>query len=286
MVKKIVLTLAAICLVAAQPILALASCGGGGEGRSGGAQSEASTPPSGYTPSTSGTPATSTWNNTHISWDHAEVNAAAAQAEQQALQEEADRQQIVDRFDQQAMNQRDFDVKWSNMIERTRAAEREHQRADRIRDQLGNPDPATMAAIEHDFPTLDSQEALAGILTQMNNLDQQRDSLPPETYNAIRQELTTYYQDLQDQAATDRFNRARDFGMSVAVNAGSAAVGGVPGFAIGFTYNLATGGKGNAATGSVVTVGSTAAQAVVPGYKYIAPVADAYAQDSLNSAIK
>lgn len=286
MVKQIIFTMAAICLVAAQPLLAFASCGGGSEGRGSGAQSEASTPPTGYTPSTSGTSAPSTWSTTLISSDHAEVTVQAAQAEQQALQEEADRQQMIDRFDQQAMDQRDFDVKWSTMIDRTRAADRAQQRADRIRDQLGNPDPATMAAIEHDFPTLDSQEALAGILTQMNNLDQQRDSLPPETYNAIRQELTTYYQDLQDQAATDRFNRARDFGMSVAVNTGSAAIGGVPGFAIGFTYNLATGGKGNAATGSVVTVGSTAAQAVVPGYKYIAPVADAYAQDSLNSAIK
>ena len=298
MTRKILLIAAALCLLAGLPSPVHAGCGGGGdgggggEGRGSGAQSESSTSPTGYTPgatgtassSTGGTASGSTWANTVISWDHDQVTAEAEAQEQRDLEAEAQRQETVSRFDQQALDQQAQDAEYSSRP--PTQAERDAERAQHIREQLGNPDRATMAIIEHDFPTLDSQEAMIGIVHQMTHLEEQRDNLPPETYNAIRQELTGYYQDLQDAAAVDRFNAALDFGLSVAVNAGSGAVGGVPGFAIGFTYNLATGGTGNAATGTAVGLGSNALQSVVPGYAIVAPVTDAYAQNQLNEALK
>lgn len=291
MIKKLFLLTATLCLLAALPLPAQAGCGGGGgggggEGRGSGAESEASTAPTGYTPGATGEASGSNWDNTVISWDHDQVSAEAEAQRQRDLEAEADRQSVIDQFDQRAQDQQAQDADYSSRSDRATQADIDAQRAQHIRQQLGNPGPATMAAIQHDFPTLDAQEAMIGIVTQMANLDAQRHNLPPETYNAIRDELTGYYQDLQDAAAVDRFNAAMDFGLSVAVNAGSAAVGGAPGFAIGFTYNVVTGGASNAATGTVVGLGSNAVQSVVPGYAVVAPVADAYAQNSLNDAIK
>lgn len=286
MIAKIFLTSAALCLLVALParLHAGASGGGGGEGRGSGAQSESNTAPTGYTPGVGGAVTGGTWDNTVISWDHDQVTAEAEAQQQRDLEAEAQRQEAVDRFDQQALDQQALEVQQSTSP--PTQADTDEQRAQHIRDQLGNPDPATMAIIEHDFPTLDAQEAMIGIVTLMANLEQQRHNLPPETYNAIKQELTANFQDLQNAAAVDRFDAAVDFGLSVAVNAGSAAVGGAPGFAIGFTYNVVTGGASNAATGTVVGLGSNAVQSVVPGYAVVAPVADAYAQNSLNEAIR
>ena len=288
MTKKFILLAAMFCLLAVLPALAQAGCGGGGEGRGADTQSEGSTTPTGFTPGVGGAVSGSTWENTVISWDHGQVTAEAEAQAQRDREEEAQRQEVVSRFDQQALDQQAQDAEYSSRTP-TQAegeAERDAERAQNIRQQLGNPDPATMAMIEHDFPTLDAQEAMIGIVTLMIRVDEQRDNLPPETYNAIRQELTTHYQNLQDAAAADRFDAAVNFGLSVAVNVGSAAVGGAPGFAIGFTYNLATGGASNAATGTVVSLGSNAVQAVVPGYAVVAPIADAHAQNILNDAIK
>ena len=288
MTKKFILLAAMFCLLAVLPVRAQAGCGGGGggggEGRGADTQSEGSTAPTGYTPGVGGAVSGSTWENTVISWDHGQVSAEAEAQAQRDLEAEAQRQEVVDRFDQQALDQQAQDAGYTSRP--ATQAEIDAQRAQHIRNQLGNPDRATMAMIEHDFPTLDAQEAMIGIVTLMIRVDEQRDNLPPETYNAIRQELTTHYQNLQDAAAADRFDAAVNFGLSVAVNAGSAAVGGAPGFAIGFTYNLVTGGRSNAATGTVVSLGSNAVQAVVPGYAVVAPIADAHAQNMLNDAIK
>ena len=290
MTRKIVLMTAALFLLAGLAPMAHAGCGGGGggEGRGAATQSEASTAPTGYTPGVGGTASGTTWENTVISWDHEQVSAEAEAQAQRDLEEEAQRQEVASRFDQQALDQQAEDAEYSSRPtpQAEQDAERDAERAQHIRNQLGNPDPATMAIIEHDFPTLDAQEAMIGIVTLMVNLEQQRHNLPPETYNAIHQELTGHFQDLQNAAAADRFNAAVNFGLSVTVNVGSAAVGGAPGFAIGFTYNLATGGASNAATGTAVSIGSNAVQAVVPGYAIVAPVADAYAQDQFNNAIK
>lgn len=282
MMKHLTLIAALACLPAFLAHTALAGCGGGGgEGRSNSTPSEASTPPTGYTPGVGGTATSSGWTNVTISWDHDHVSAEAAATREQEAIREAQRQEMEDRLDQQAL-----DFLYDDSQDPPSQAEIDRQRAERIREQLGNPDEGTMAAIRHDFPTMDAQEALIGILTERNRLEQQRHTLPPETYNAIRQELTAHYQALQNAAASDRFDRALNFGLSVTVNAGSAALGGTPGFALGFTYNLISGGGRNAATGSVVSAGSTAVQSLVPAYALVAPVADAYAQDRLNQTLE
>ncbi|WP_319582478.1 hypothetical protein [uncultured Pseudodesulfovibrio sp.] len=232
--------------------------GGGGGGDVGGTSSEASTPPTGYTPAASG----STISGSSLSGVTISNDWAAGQTAEESALEQASYDAFTDAISQEGMETMEQEqANASQMLseeESQAAAEAEAQAlADRhqaIHDRLNN-NPEMIENFEQAYPTLELQEHYIELTDRLHALNSSRGDNPDDPYgglsmeehdameNEIKRDIERMHHITVVDPVTDTIEDTLNATRDLAVTGALAYAGTVPGIigSVTYTYIMSDG---------------------------------------------